>query len=57
MVSANLSGKSLYLMDIDNPEGALQLAFLEKYGDIIKHIWFGEGLILIGFRYDDKYYY
>jgi hypothetical protein len=28
----------------------IELAFLENYGNIMKHAWFGEGYILLGFR-------
>eukprot|EP00955_Chlamydomonas_euryale_P088916 364424-Chlamydomonas_euryale.AAC.5 len=28
----------------------MELAFLESYGSIAKHLWFGDGYILVGFR-------
>lgn len=28
----------------------LELSFLEQYGDIARHLWFGEGLVMVGFR-------
>ena len=28
----------------------LELAFLDDYGPIQKHLWFGDGYILVGFK-------
>eukprot|EP01038_Epipyxis_sp_PR26KG_P006561 gene6561-9018_t len=57
IVSANLNGKSLLLYNIlDDKIDPLELTFGPrqtgpgcKYGDIVEHFWFEEGLMLIGF--------
>jgi WD repeat-containing protein 19 len=28
----------------------IELAFLDTYGPIVKHAWFGDGYILLGFK-------
>lgn len=28
----------------------VELTFQEQYGDIARHLWFGEGLVMVGFR-------
>lgn len=56
-VSANLNGKSLLLYNIMNEsEDPMELTFAPKengigcrYGEIVKHTWFDDGLALIGF--------
>ena len=49
--SMNLGRKTLYVMQCteekDNP---LELAFQDQYGAIEKHLWFGDGYILVGFK-------
>jgi len=57
VVSANLNGKSLLLYNfLDDREDPMELTFALnengpgcKYGDIISHHWFEEGLLLLGF--------
>ena len=57
MVSANLSGKSLYLYNVtDDKEDPMELTFAPrdngsgcKYGDIVHHEWFDDNLLMIGF--------
>ena len=57
VVSANLNGKSLLLYNImDEKEDPMELTFATgdngrscKYGDVISHHWFEEGLLLVGF--------
>ena len=57
VVSANLNGKSLLLYNImDDKEDPMELTFAVsdngrgcKYGDVVSHHWFEEGLLLVGF--------
>ncbi|GLC35581.1 hypothetical protein PLESTB_000191100 [Pleodorina starrii] len=49
--SFNINRKTLYIMQCtaegDRP---IELAFLDNYGPIMKHAWFGDGYILLGFK-------
>ncbi|PNW73788.1 hypothetical protein CHLRE_13g572700v5 [Chlamydomonas reinhardtii] len=49
--SLNINRKTLYIMQCtaegDRP---LELAFLDTYGPIMKHSWFGDGYILLGYK-------
>lgn len=49
--SLNINRKTLYIMQCtaegDRP---IELAFLDTYGPIMKHTWFGDGYILLGFK-------
>ncbi len=57
MISSNLNGKSLLLYNIlDEKEDPLELTFAPRdnglgcrYGDLIKHVWYSEDLVLVGF--------
>ena len=55
-ISANLGGKSLLLFNImDEKEDPLELTFAIgkngacKYGNLIEHTWYDDGMLLIGF--------
>ena len=56
-VSANLGGKSLLLFNIlDETQDPMELTFASrevngpcKYGDLMHHQWYDEGLLMIGF--------
>ena len=49
--SLNVGRKTLYIMQyVADQQKPLELAFLEQYGNIQKHLWFGDGYILVGFR-------
>jgi WD repeat-containing protein 19 len=48
-LSINMGGKSLLLYDLKEPDNPLELAFSSKYGSIVAHTWFGDGLMLLGF--------
>ena len=47
-VSLALNKKSIFFLDINNPENPIILTFQDKYGTIVDYQWFGEGYILIG---------
>lgn len=57
MVSSNLNGKSLHLLNImDERDDPIELTFATnpsgggcKYGDIVQHHWLEDNLLLIGF--------
>lgn len=42
--------RTLYLMQRDENKATLELAFQEHYGLMHRHLWFGDGYIMIGFR-------
>lgn len=48
-VSLVLNRKTLYLYCVDDPDSPVELAFQQKYGDIINYQWYGDGYIMIGF--------
>jgi WD repeat-containing protein 19 len=48
-LSINMGGRSLLLYDLKDPDNPLELAFQAKYGSIVAHAWFGDGLMLLGF--------
>ncbi len=41
--------RTLILININNAENPLELAFQQNYGNITTYRWFGDGYILIGF--------
>lgn len=41
--------KTLYLYNLSDPNNPVELAFQQKYGNIVSYKWFGDGYILIGF--------
>ena len=57
LLSVNLAGKTLYLCrlgddkDADAPVAStpIEYAFMKRYGAIVSHRWFGEGLVIVGF--------
>jgi hypothetical protein len=34
----------------DSSAAPLELSFMESYGVITQHLWFGDGYVLVGFR-------
>eukprot|EP00798_Chlamydomonas_sp_ICE-L_P012670 gene12669-15902_t len=45
-------GRTIYIMQcMAEGDKPLELAFLEQYGPIQKHMWFGDGYILVGFKF------
>ncbi|XP_031560697.1 WD repeat-containing protein 19-like [Actinia tenebrosa] len=48
-VSMIVGKKTLYLYNLNDPENPIELAFQQRYGNIIAYRWFGDGYIMIGF--------
>ena len=48
-LSINMGGQSLLLYDLTDPENPLELAFQQRYGQIVTHEWFGDGFMMLGF--------
>ena len=44
-----MSGKSLLLYNLSNPDNPMELSFEPEYGTIVCHCWFGDSFLLIGF--------
>ncbi|KAJ3156217.1 WD repeat-containing protein 19 [Geranomyces michiganensis] len=49
VLSVILSGKSLFIYNINHPEAPVELAFQPKYGNVASYQWFAEGYVLVGF--------
>lgn len=49
VVAVNLSGKSLLLYRVGDPDRPVELAFQPKYGSIVVHRPFGDSCMLVGF--------
>lgn len=51
--SVNQSGRSILLMEYEqgSHEKPTDLVFPPDYGTIEKHLWFGDGYILVAFRW------
>ncbi|KAL1023991.1 hypothetical protein UPYG_G00049980 [Umbra pygmaea] len=48
-VSVAVGKKTLFLLNLNDPENPIELAFQARYGHIISYRWYGDGYILIGF--------
>eukprot|EP00983_Pelagomonas_calceolata_P077940 1154080-Pelagomonas_calceolata.AAC.3 len=51
--SINQSGKSVYVMEFNyggTEEKVIDIVLHEGWGNIEKHLWFGDGYILVAFR-------
>ena len=48
-VSAVVGRRTLVLMNINDVDNPVELAFQPSYGSISTYRWFGDGYILIGF--------
>lgn len=49
--SLNVGRKTIYIMETtDQLDKPIELAFLDSYGPIQKHLWFGDGYILVVFK-------
>jgi WD repeat-containing protein 19 len=48
-ISAILGSKTLLLLDIDETDSPVELAFQPRYGNIVSYKWYGDRKIMIGF--------
>jgi WD repeat-containing protein 19 len=48
-VSAIVGKKTMFLLNINDPENPIELAFQARYGNIVSYQWYGDGYLLIGF--------
>ncbi|CAL8084188.1 unnamed protein product [Calicophoron daubneyi] len=48
-VSCTVGSKNLYILNLDDMENPIELAFQSRYGDIAAYRWFGDGYIMVGF--------
>lgn len=48
-VSAVVGKRTLILLNINDPDNPIELAFQQIYGTITTYRWYGDGYILIGF--------
>lgn len=48
-VSANLSGRTVLLLDIREPDNPIELAFNPRYGAVVAYRWFGDGYLVVAF--------
>ncbi|RTG85351.1 uncharacterized protein DC041_0006682 [Schistosoma bovis] len=48
-VSCIIGKKKLFLLNLNDMENPLELAFRQAYGDLIAYHWFGDGYIMVGF--------
>uniref|UniRef100_A0A3B5B1S0 WD repeat-containing protein 19 n=1 Tax=Stegastes partitus TaxID=144197 RepID=A0A3B5B1S0_9TELE len=48
-VSVSVGKKNLVLFNVNDPENRIELAFQQRYGNIVSYRWYGDGYILIGF--------
>uniref|UniRef100_A0A671M2S2 WD repeat domain 19 n=1 Tax=Sinocyclocheilus anshuiensis TaxID=1608454 RepID=A0A671M2S2_9TELE len=50
-VSGALGKKTLFLFNLNDPDNPIELAFQQRYGNIISYHWYGDGYIMIGFSH------
>ncbi|CAH8523624.1 unnamed protein product [Heterobilharzia americana] len=48
-VSCIVGRKQLFLLNLDDIDNPIELAFRQAYGDLIAYQWFGDGYIIVGF--------
>ncbi|MGH0157160.1 UNVERIFIED_CONTAM: hypothetical protein FKN15_033128 [Acipenser sinensis] len=48
-VSVVVGKKTLFLFNLNDPDNPIELAFQQRYGNIIAYRWYGDGYIMIGF--------
>ncbi|CAH8554914.1 unnamed protein product [Schistosoma margrebowiei] len=48
-VSCIIGKKKLFLLNLNDMENPLELAFRQAYGDLVAYHWFGDGYIMVGF--------
>ncbi|KAK3101973.1 hypothetical protein FSP39_007745 [Pinctada imbricata] len=50
-VSVVIGKKTLFLYNLNDPENPIELAFQQRYGNIVSYRWYGDGYIMIGFSH------
>ncbi|KAI0219650.1 WD repeat-containing protein 19 [Lamellibrachia satsuma] len=50
-VSVVLGKKTLFFYNLDDIDNPIELAFQQRYGNIIAYKWYGDGYIMIGFSH------
>ncbi|MCI4395062.1 hypothetical protein PGIGA_G00175990 [Pangasianodon gigas] len=50
-VSVAVGKATLFLFNLNDPDNPIELAFQERYGNIISYRWYGDGYIMIGFSH------
>ncbi|XP_028657806.1 WD repeat-containing protein 19 [Erpetoichthys calabaricus] len=48
-VSVVVGKKTLFLLNLNDPDNPIELAFQQRYGNIMSYKWYGDGYIMIGF--------
>lgn len=48
-ISMIIGKRTLYLYHLPEPESPTELGFQSRYGNLMQHLWFGDGYILLGF--------
>lgn len=49
LLSLILGRRVLFLYNTSEPDAPIELGFQQHYGDLERHVWFGEGLIALAF--------
>ncbi|KAG7313919.1 hypothetical protein KOW79_022415 [Hemibagrus wyckioides] len=50
-VSVAVGKATLFLFNLNDPDNPIELAFQERYGNIVSYRWYGDGYIMIGFSH------
>ncbi|XP_026990682.2 WD repeat-containing protein 19 [Tachysurus fulvidraco] len=50
-VSVAVGKATLLLFNLNDPDNPIELAFQERYGNIVSYRWYGDGYIMIGFSH------
>jgi WD repeat-containing protein 19 len=48
-ISMIIGKRTLYLYHLPEPDNPTELGFQSRYGNLVQHLWFGDGYILLGF--------
>lgn len=48
-ISMIVGKRTLYLYHLPEPDSPTELGFQSRYGNLVQHLWFGDGYILLGF--------
>ena len=50
-ITMNMEGKTVYMHFLNKPDMPVELAFQNKYGEIVCYTWYGDGYLLAGFSF------